>query len=209
MPLHQCHCLARCRHFAPFQRLCSSLNTLGKRMICVMWYRLFNMISVTKRANGRRSCMAGLQILLGGWLDAYGIHCNYKVYEENDILYCNSPPEFGLPQSAQRQGFGLHDPRLKSRNEQEIFRFSQTSRQTLGSTEPPNQCAPCYIHGGKAAVAWCWPLISFYRRGYEWVDLYAGSLRMESWRGQQQLYIYLHFFVRRYVKWATVVVQCL
>jgi hypothetical protein len=80
-------------------------------------------------------------------MDAYGIHCNYKVYKENDIISCNFHPEVGMPQSAQRQG-----PGLKSRNGQEIFRFSQTSIPILGSAQPPNQCAPCHIHGGKAAV---------------------------------------------------------
>ena len=39
------------------------------------------------------------------------------------------------------------------------------------------------------------------------MELYAYSLLTQSWRGHDQLYIYLHFSSESYVKWATVVVQ--
>ena len=152
-----------------------------------MWYRVFNMISVTKGANRRRQCMADLHIWLAAWMDTYGHNSICKVYKENDITSRNSRLGLGVPQSVQRQGYGLHGPRLESRNGQEIFRFSQTSRPALRSTQPPKQCASCYIHGGKAVETWFWPLISIYRRGYEWVELYAYSLHTQSWRGQEQL----------------------
>lgn len=169
------------------------------RMICVMWYRVFNMISVTKGANRRRLCLADLQILLDGWMDTYGINCNYKLYKEKDIISCNSHSGAGMPQSAHTTPRPA-GPRLDSRHGQEIFRFSQTLRPALGLTQPPNQFAPCYIHEGKKAGTWCLPLISIYRRGYEWVELYAYSLHTQSWRGQEQHYIYLHFFVRKLCK---------
>ena len=78
-----------------------------KRMICVMWYRVFDMISVTKGANRRRLCMVDLQIFLDGFMDTYGINCNYRVYKRNDIISCNSHSGAGAPHSVQRQGYGL------------------------------------------------------------------------------------------------------
>ena len=52
-----------------------------------MWYRVFDMISVTKGANRRRLCMVDLQIFLDGFMDTYGINCNYRVYKRNDIIF--------------------------------------------------------------------------------------------------------------------------
>lgn len=80
-----------------------------KRMICVMWlwYRVFNIISFTKRANRRHLSMADLQILPDGWMDTYGMNCNYKIHKETGIISCNSNSGAGVPQSVQRQGYDL------------------------------------------------------------------------------------------------------
>lgn len=141
-----------------------------KRMICVMWYRVFNMISVTKGANRRRLWMADLQILLDGWIDTYGINCNYKVYKENDIIPCNSLSGAGVPQSVLRQGHGLQ-VRGWNPGMGKDFSFLPNIQTGCGANPAPNQFAPCYIHGGKNTGTWCWPMISIYRRGYEWVEL--------------------------------------
>jgi hypothetical protein len=52
-----------------------------------------------------------------------------------------------------RPGYGLDGPGFESRQKQNIFLISETSRQTLGPVQLPIQWVPVLFPGGKAAGA--------------------------------------------------------
>lgn len=73
----------------------------------------------------------------------------------------------------------LRDKRsgFQSRQEQQVYLLSQTSRPTPWPTQPPTD----YVPRIKAAEEWGWPLISNCCRGKEWMELHHHSPYMFSW----------------------------
>jgi len=69
-------------------------------------------------------------------------------------------------------GYGLNGPGIGTRLGRD---FPHLSRPNLGPTQPPIHWLPCLSRGLRAAGAWRWPLIPFYYRGQESVELYLYS----------------------------------
>lgn len=85
-------------------------------------------------------------------------------------------------QNTGRLSCELYCPGFESQHRKEIFRFSKTSRLTLGPTQSPIKWVPGYFAGSKALEAWSW--LGTLCRGQEWVELQHCFFYTPSWHGQ-------------------------
>jgi len=77
---------------------------------------------------------------------------NILLYLCTEFCRYTSIPEFAL-QAVYRLGYELDVPGFESRQEEDIFFFSKTSRQAIVQTQPTIQWEPGFSPGVKAAGA--------------------------------------------------------
>jgi hypothetical protein len=95
------------------------------------------------------------------------VHNAYILILQRTRVTCGPGSSVGIA-----TGYGLDGPGIESRWGRD---FPHLSRPVLGPTQPPVQWAPGISRGQRAAGAWRRPLIPFFCRGHERVELYLYS----------------------------------
>jgi hypothetical protein len=121
---------------------------------------------------------------------------NYSVYKENNNLYHNLSclflgclwPKLSGSVVGIVTGYGLDGLGIESQWGRD---FPLLSGPALGSNQPPVQWVPGLSRGQRAVGAWRWPLVPFYCRGHERVELYLYF--PFYYRGHERVELYLYF----------------